>query len=75
MPRRILMSRAYQLAAEPESLERMALSGSRFDSSQKTRCGLIGLASFIARASSTFHQSATLASIRLRQLRSVLRLR
>ena len=28
MPRRILMWRAYQFAAEPESLERIAFSGS-----------------------------------------------
>src|SRR5690606_37379654 len=41
IPRRILMSRANQLAQEPESQVMMALSGSRGDSSQATRCGLI----------------------------------
>ena len=36
---------------EPESQVRMHLSGSRGESSQNTRCGLIGFASFMARAS------------------------
>src|SRR3954469_8426817 len=40
MPRRTLMSRAYQLADVPESADRMQSSGSRGDSSQKTRSGL-----------------------------------
>src|SRR5690606_41932853 len=52
IPRRILMSRANQLAQEPESQGMMALSGSRGDSSQATRCGLIGLALASARSSS-----------------------
>src|SRR6059058_885071 len=57
MPRRNLRSRAYQLATEPESAEITQSSGRRFDASQKTRWGLIGFASFIARASSVFHHS------------------
>src|SRR5438067_9048001 len=73
MPRRNLRSRAYQLAAEPESEEMMQLSGSRDDNSQKTRCGLIGLALVIARASMSFHHSTISSSIRFRQLRSFLR--
>src|SRR6185437_7138191 len=44
MPRRILRSRAYQLAHDPESLVMIARSGRRGDSSQTTRCGLTGLA-------------------------------
>ena len=36
----------------------MQLSGKRGESSQKTRCGLIGSALFMARASSTCHQSS-----------------
>src|SRR5437763_13626264 len=47
MPRRNFRSRAYQLAVDPESAEMMHLSGNRFDASQKTRCGLIGFASFM----------------------------
>ncbi len=73
MPRRIFKSRANQFAALPLSAERMQRSGSRGESSQKTRCGLIGLASFIARASSTFHHSAMFASIFSRHERSVFR--
>src|SRR5215217_729898 len=73
MPRRTLTSRAYQLAADPESQVRMQRSGSLGDNSQKTRWGLIGFALFIARASSTFHQSDTPSSIFSRQARSVLR--
>src|SRR5690348_17750511 len=55
MPSRIFRSRAYQLAEEPESDERMQLSGSRDESSQNTRSGLIGSAAAIARDSSTCH--------------------
>ena len=73
MPLRNLISRAYQFAAEPESQVRMALSGRRGDSSQNTRCGLTGLASFMARASITRHQRATFSSISVCQPRSVLR--
>lgn len=67
MPRRILMSRAYQLATEPESAVMMQFSGNRLDSSQNTRCGLIGLADAIARSSSVFHQAATPVSMPRRQ--------
>ena len=49
MPRRILTSRAYQLVPEPVSQAMMHFSGSLGDNSQKTRCGLSGSASFIAR--------------------------
>lgn len=73
MPRRIRTSRAYQLAAVPESHDRMQLSGSLDDISQKTRCGLMGTASCIARASRTSHQSTTFLSIRSRHDRSVFR--
>src|SRR5207248_11319828 len=48
IPRRIFKSRANQFAAEPESATIMQLSGKRGDNSQKTRWGLIGLASCIA---------------------------
>ena len=65
------MSRAYQLATEPESAVRMQFSGRRGDSSQNTRCGLIGSAATIARSSSVFHQDATPFSIVLRQPVSV----
>ncbi len=65
------MSRAYQLATEPESPVRMHVLGQRGDSSQKTRCGLIGSAGAIARSSSVFHQAATPFSIVSRQRRSV----
>ena len=70
MPRRIFRSRAYQLATEPESAVMIAFSGSRLLSSQNTRCGLIGSAECIARASSTFHQSSMSAAIVLRQASS-----
>src|ERR1700710_2966585 len=71
MPRRILMSRAYQLATEPLSPVMMQLSGSRDDNSQNTRCGLIGSADSIARSSIVSHQLETSFSISCRQLLSV----
>ena len=70
MPRRSFRSLANQLAAEPESLVRIAPSGSLGESSQNTRCGLIGSALCIARSSSSCHQSETLASIVSRHCRS-----
>src|SRR6266545_362583 len=70
IPLRTLTSRANQFAAEPESEVRMQLSGSREESSQNTRWGLIGSASVIARASISSHQSRTCFSIRSRQERS-----
>src|SRR5205085_3242131 len=75
MPRRNFRSRAYQLAVDPESAEMMHLSGNRFDASQKTRCGLIGFASFMARSSRTFHHVFTSSSIFVRQSRFVFGLR
>ena len=69
IPERILMSRAYQLAAEPESAARMQPSGSRGESSWNTRCGLSGSASCIARRSISCHQSRTSFSILSRQPR------
>src|SRR5690348_11948179 len=42
MPSRILRTRAYQFADEPESQVRITRSGSLGDNSQNTRCGLIG---------------------------------
>jgi hypothetical protein len=73
IPERIFTSRANQLAEEPESQVRMARSGTRGESSQNTRWGLIGSASSIARASSTFHQSRMFSSISSRQPRSSFR--
>src|SRR5215472_895351 len=70
MPRRIFRSRAYQLAQEPESLVKIARSGSRGDNSQKMRCGLMGLAGCIARCSRVFHHSRMFASMRPCQERS-----
>jgi hypothetical protein len=67
MPRRILRSRAYQFAVEPESAVRMQFSGRRGDNSQNTRCGLIGSADTIARSSSVFHQATTFFSMVVRQ--------
>src|SRR6185437_16209708 len=67
MPRRILRSRAYELAQEPESLVMMARSGKRGDNSQTTRCGLIGLAVWPARSSRVCHQSLVQPAISLRQ--------
>jgi hypothetical protein len=67
MPRLIFKSRAYQLAAEPESELKIQLSGRRGETSQKTRCGLIGWASLMAMASSIFHHAATPFSIVSRQ--------
>src|ERR1700761_4823115 len=71
MPSRIFRLRANQLAEEPESAVMMQLSGNFGESSRKTRCGLMGSASFMALASTTFHQSLTFFSISSRQLRSV----
>ena len=67
MPRRILMSRPYQLATEPLSPVMMTFSGSRLEHSQNTRCGLIGSAGSIARSSSVFHHLATSCSMSRRQ--------
>src|ERR1041384_6524110 len=68
MPDRTLRSRAHHPAQVPESAVRIALSGSRGESSQNTRCGLIGSADSIARRSITFHQSATQPAMSSRQL-------
>ena len=73
MPRRIFRSRANQFAAEPGSQARMQFSGSRGDSSQNTRCGLIGLALTMARSSSVCHHVSTFFSICSRHERSFLR--
>ncbi|OIQ65067.1 hypothetical protein GALL_533780 [mine drainage metagenome] len=70
MPRRILRSRAYQFAHDPESLVMITRSGSRGESSHVTRCGLTGLAFAIARFSSVFHQLETFFSISVRHDRS-----
>ena len=56
-----------------ESEERMQLSGNRGESSQNIRCGLIGSALFMARASSTFHHSSISFSSICRHDRSSLR--
>ena len=67
MPRRILMSRPYQLATEPLSPVMMVFSGRRLEHSQKMRCGLIGSAGIIARSSSVFHHFATSLAMSSRQ--------
>ena len=64
-------SRAHQLAEEPESQVRMTSSGSRDDISQKTRCGLMGSASDMARSSIMRHHSFTSSSTFSRQPRSL----
>jgi hypothetical protein len=73
IPSRILSWSAHQLAEEPESEAVMQRSGSHGLNSQKTRCGLIGSASFMARPSTTCHQRAMLCSISSRHDRSALR--
>jgi hypothetical protein len=73
IPLRSRRSRANQLAAEPESLVMMQPSGRREDSSQKTRWGLTGLASTIARDSTSRHHSRTSPVMRSCQERSALR--
>ncbi len=50
MPARSRTSRAYQLAADPESDVRIAPSGRRFESSWKISCGLTGSAGSCARS-------------------------
>ena len=69
------MLRANQLATLPESALMIALSGRRGESSQSTRCGLIGSASESERSSITSHHSLTPCSISSRQERSSLRSR
>ena len=68
--------RAYQLAADPESDETMALAGSRSESSQNSRWGLtipsLSL-SVMAWRCMVSHQPDTLASTVSRQDRSSLR--
>src|SRR5438132_1001846 len=67
MARRIVISRAYELADDPESVVKIPLSGRRGDSSQNTRCGLMWLALFMARSLRTLHQAATFFSTCWRQ--------
>src|SRR6185437_4545288 len=74
MPRRILMSRAYQFVPDPEAAAKMQPSGTFGDNSQNTRCGLIGSPASCAMASSVFHPSLTFLSIFSRHERSLLRL-
>jgi hypothetical protein len=71
MPRRNFRSRPYQLATDPLSAVTMQFSGRRGDSSQKTRCGLIGSAEFIARLSRIFHHSSIFPLIVSRHFVSV----
>ncbi len=73
MPLRIFKSRAYQLAAVPESAERMQLSGRRGESSQKMRSGLMGSAVFMAWASTSRHHLAFQSMIFSGHARSVFR--
>src|SRR3546814_13067352 len=72
MPRRSLMSRAYQFVCEPQSPHRITSCGSFGDSPQHTSCGLIGSADAIERASESSHQVATRYSMLSRPLRSSL---
>ncbi|MNI91719.1 hypothetical protein D3C73_1494280 [compost metagenome] len=69
MPRRTFRSRANQLAQEPESLVMIESSGRRGDSSNTTRCGLIGSALTMARFSRVFSQLLRQPSTFLRQRR------
>src|ERR1700748_3966502 len=73
IPSRIFRLRANQLAEEPESAVMIQLSGNFGDNSENTRCGLTGLAAFMALASTTFHQSLTFFSLSSRQPRSFFR--
>jgi hypothetical protein len=72
MPDLSFRSRENQWTVEPVSHASIAPSGSRGESSQKTRRGLIGFASAIARFPSMRHQSATLFSTFWRHDRTVL---
>src|SRR3569833_2652363 len=63
MPRRSLRSRAYQLAAEPESAATMQRSGKRGDNSQNTRCGYMGRVLLYARATRSFPHAEPIFSI------------
>src|SRR6476469_8162231 len=74
IPLRAFISRAYQVAVEPVSQVMIALLGKYLSKCQNTVCGLIGFASFCARASNTFHQCSFHFSILLRQSLSSLRL-
>src|SRR5438552_8027510 len=70
IPFLIFKSLANHAAVEPESAERIQLSGKRFDNSQNTYCGFIGFALLCAFASSTLHQRSTSFSIFSLQLLS-----
>src|SRR2546430_1300090 len=73
IPLRILRSLANQAAADPESADRMQLSGNRLDNSQKTYCGFIGLAMLCALASRTLHHlSISFSNLFLQSLFSFL---
>jgi len=61
--------------AEPESDEMIAPPGSRFESSWKTSCGLIGSAGSWARSSISCHHSSTDSAIQSCQVRSDFRSR
>ncbi|KAG1166110.1 hypothetical protein G6F35_018385 [Rhizopus arrhizus] len=67
MPSRSCTSRAYQLAAEPESQVTMHCGGKRRDSSTNGRWGLIPLACTIARSTTVSRQRATRFLIPFRQ--------
>jgi len=73
IPLRTRSWRAHQFVEEPESAVRMQPSGSCFDSSWTTLCGLIGSPSIIARSSTSRHHSSTLFSTCSRHERSSLR--
>src|SRR5690242_6346995 len=73
IPFLILRSRANHEAIEPESAERIQLSGNRLFNSQNKYCGLIGSAVLWARASITSHHLAVSLIICSCQLGSVFR--
>src|SRR5690349_12088596 len=63
IPLRIFRSLANHAAVEPESADKMQLSGKRLDNSQYTNCGFKGVALLWAFASSTLHQRSISCSI------------
>src|SRR5690625_1084599 len=60
--------RAYQFAADPESADMIASSGSRDESSQKIRIGLTGSASTMASDSMVAHHDSMFCSMPLRHV-------
>src|SRR5437879_5732025 len=72
-PSRNFTHRAYQLVLEPESAVTIALVGSRSESSQAMRIGLVGVADNVLWRSMVSHHRDTFFSMVSRQDRSSLR--